>query len=782
MKLYNYTLTDIRQKKTNALKLITLIFFFLCIDKMPNIKTKSLGGDSPSEENFIEKTENKVTNKIEDQPLTINLFNNLTYFVGSAEGLLSLKSDQLNIKNKNYYSAVLNFKMNKTDIQTIQNLQLKNQIIKDKKLVQLNDFLDYFPNMGRMVSDNEMSIDLRYLWKCQYERKVDGLIYTIDTDFITKESSTQHGFKVQFKITDKTTYLPAIKEFFEKMVMNCKATQKSSIELKRALHKLMVKYLNIKTLMRILKEKKEGKSVPKISKIPIKPVKKSREYEENMKKNSPAHNPNKTRVETEIAPDAHTEDDVNNGETLSEVDDDSEALRLFFIEKGQDALSTFEDEDELIEASFLENSENKLENKNSTISYAKSRLNAELTAAANNANANGEKGIFSSAKKLIGSWFGGGSDNKKKEAPKPTPKPKAAAKPKKTPKTPKSQKTPKNKSAPKKKSNKQKKEKTPADLLIKKPDTKTPLNKTEIRDPVAKLKYDKKEDELKKVEKEINDLQNKKEDLKKNLREMEGKQVSEEQNKDVLKNKLNISRENMKKSKLVISMTQKDNKKLDEKIKTLNDKKKKLSETLKNEKKKQDDKKKQLDQEKGIMDDMKKDKRNIRSKITDISDLSTEQGKKMKSEDEVKNEILKNIKEAKLKGDNLDKEIGIKNDEIKSKQTEYDDTKMKISKMEDSIKKQVKAIEDLAKKQQEVTGKIDKKGEEEAIKKKSDSIMRLNPMEKTLLAAKNVFKDVIDPNLQAHVEEAYNIVIDKDNNDISTYLKKVKNLPAMFTS
>ena len=295
MKLYTYALTNIRLKKTNALKLITLIFFFFCFDNMPNINSKNLGGLSATEEKFKENEENKMTNKIEDQPLTINLFNNLTYFVGAAEGLLSLKSNQLNIKNKNYYSAVLNFKMNATDIQTIQKLQLKNSIINDKKLVQLNDFLDYFPNMGKMVTDNEMSIDLRYLWKCQYERKVDGLIYTIDTDFITKESSTQHGFKVQFKITDKTTYLPAIKEFFEKMVTNCKSTQKSAIELKRALHKLMVKYLNIKTLMRILKEKKTGKNTPNFKKIPL-PGKKGRENTENFVNNTAQITPNKTRA------------------------------------------------------------------------------------------------------------------------------------------------------------------------------------------------------------------------------------------------------------------------------------------------------------------------------------------------------------------------------------------------------------------------------------------------------------------------------------------------------
>ena len=154
--------------------------------------------------------------------------------------------------------------------------------------------------------------------------------------------------------------------------------------------------------------------------------------------------------------------------------------------------------------------------------------------------------------------------------------------------------------------------------------------------------------------------------------------------------------------------------------------------------------------------------------------------KKIKSDDEVKNEIIKNIKDAKLKGDNLDKEIGIKNDEIKSRQSEYDDAKMKISKMEVSIKKQEKNIDDLAKKQIEVTGKIDKKSEEDANKEKSDAIMKLNPMEKTLLAAKNVLKAVMDPNLQVHVEEAYNIVIDKDNNDISNYLKKIKALPSVF--
>lgn len=792
MKLYNYTLTDIRIKKTNALKLIGLIFFFFCFNNMPNSFAKSLSEKEAKQENFLEKETNKMQNKIEDQPLTINLFNNLTYFVGSAEGFLSLKSDQLNIKNKNYYSSVMNFKMNKTDIQTIQNMQLKNQIIKDQKLIQLNDFLDYFPNMGRMVSENEMAIDLRYLWKCQYERKIDGLIYTINTDFITKESSTQHGFKVQFKITDKTTYLPAIKEFFEKMVKNCKATQKSSIELKRALHKLMVKYLNLKTLMRILKEKKNGQN-PSFNKIPLKPNKKSRANFENMERNSNMNfnnilKPNSTKarisaestmensnqIQNQIAVDSTNLENENNGEAIMEDDDSSEAMRLFFIEKGFSALSNAEDEEEeeLFEASFLENSEKeeKEEKKssNSTIQAAKGRISTEFNAQAQAMNANGEKGIFSSAKKFIGNLFGGG----KKPAPKPAPK-KPAAKP--APK-PAAKKPKKNKNLKKK----GKKNKTPADLLIKRPDIKTPLNKTEIKDPVALLKYEKKEEELKNKEKSIEEMQNKKEDLKKNLKEMEGKQTSEEQNRDVLKNKLQITRENIKKSKLVISMTQKENKKLLDKIKALNEKKIKLEAKLKDEKKAQAAKAKDIDMEKGIFDNMKKDKRDIRGKVTDLQDLNKEQGKKMKSADEIKNEILKNLKEAKLTGDNIDKDISVKNDDIKSKQNEHDDLKQKITKLEGNIQKQVKAIDDLGKKILEVSKKIDKKGEEETNKKKSASIMRLNPMEKTLKNSKDALKAVMDPALQEFVEQAYNIVIDKDNNDINNYLKQVNNLPSLF--
>jgi len=152
----------------------------------------------------------------------------------------------------------------------------------------------------------------------------------------------------------------------------------------------------------------------------------------------------------------------------------------------------------------------------------------------------------------------------------------------------------------------------------------------------------------------------------------------------------------------------------------------------------------------------------------------------MKSGDEIKNEILKNIKDAKLKGDNIDKEISIKNDEIKSKQNEFDDLKTKVTKIEANIKKQAQAIDDLTKKILETTSKIDKKKEEDAQKKNSESINKLNPMETTLKNSMNALKAVMDPNLQTFVEEAYNIVIDKDNNDINNYLKKVNSLPSVF--
>merc|ERR1712032_248173 len=226
----------------------------------------------------------------------------------------------------------------------------------------------------------------------------------------------------------------------------------------------------------------------------------------------------------------------------------------------------------------------------------------------------------------------------------------------------------------------------------------------------------------------------------------------------------------------------KENKKLQEKIVSLGEKKKKLTQKTNEAKKKLAKIKSDLGIEKGILDDMKKDKNNIRSKITDFQDLGKEQGKKLKSEDEVKGEITKNLSESKLKGDNIVKETNIINDEIKSRQSEFDDIKMRIQKMEVSIKKQEKDIETHAGKIQEVSGKIDKKGEEKAVDDKSKSIMKLNPMEKTVEKAKDALKDVLDPSLQVHVEEAYNIAIDKQNNDLNTYLKKLKNLPTAFVS
>merc|ERR1711957_1078720 len=100
--------------------------------------------------------------------------------------------------------------------------------------------------------------------------------------------------------------------------------------------------------------------------------------------------------------------------------------------------------------------------------------------------ANGESGFFDKAKSMIGGIFG-----KKAAAPapaKPAATPKPAGKPKaKGPKAAKGKKKAKAPKAPK----------TPADLLIKKPNTNIALTPEQIKDPVAKLKYDKKEDELK---------------------------------------------------------------------------------------------------------------------------------------------------------------------------------------------------------------------------------------------------------------------------------------------
>jgi hypothetical protein len=567
MKL-NILSLDKRQKKTNALKLITLLFFFFSLEKILTLQSKSSKAISLIGESFLEKTANKGSIKVEDQPLTINLFNNLTFFVGRAEGLVDLKTNQQTVKNKNYYSAVLNFKMNKTDIQNIQDLQLKNQTIKDQRLIELSDFLDYFPNMGRMITENEMSIDLRYLWKCRYQLNNTGNYNYIDTDFITKESSTQHGFKVQFRITDKNIQVPAIREFFDNVVKNCKSTQKSLVALKSTLHKLIVKYLNIKTLMRILRETKDQVQ-SKTPYIPNKPtVRKFRKNKENNEKNKNLNSNHE--VIKDIEPDGHGED--VKGPTLTEVDDDSEAMRLFFIEKGKEALSTNENEEELYEATFLENS--KKENKFDTSNNANANVNANANANANAHNSNvvdknEKKGFFDKSKSFFGNLIDQGKNLVNSIVnPKDVSLPTIPTVPLPTT-TSSANNDQKNIHLKKKKKSKKQKKR----IIIQKPDLNIPLNKTDITDPITKLELEKQEEDIKNLENQIKEQLTKKQFLDKQLIELETRRATENLNKDVLKNSLSIANENTSKSLKVIEMLSNEVQNLEKTVGELNEKK-----------------------------------------------------------------------------------------------------------------------------------------------------------------------------------------------------------------
>jgi hypothetical protein len=263
MKLYKSNIESLFSHKTMVFKLFTLLFLFFFMKNTSVINAKNVNfikNELKNQEEISKLASNNLGKSkigIEEQEITINLMNNLTYYIGSIKGKIKLKQNQINIKNKNYYASILSLQMNQTEVKNITDEKAKNKAIRLSKFNHLNDFIDYIPNLGKFKSENEIEIDLRYLWRCNYTLREESNSITVLTDFISKESATQHGFKVEFRISSEKNDPNLIRDYFNEMTQLCNSTQTSALELKRQLHKLIVKNINLDTQIKKLEKKSQ---------------------------------------------------------------------------------------------------------------------------------------------------------------------------------------------------------------------------------------------------------------------------------------------------------------------------------------------------------------------------------------------------------------------------------------------------------------------------------------------------------------------------------------------
>lgn len=266
--------------KKRALGLFALLFLFFFMENLDMISsksTKTVFEKIAITNNANLKNKNNIKNLqtlgVEDQEITINLLNNETTYIGSAKGKLKLKQNQNKVKNKNYYAGVLNVLFNETLVKNLNEQKKNSTLLIKSNDSHLHDFFEYFPNFGKFLRPHEIEIDLRYIWKCNYTIREDSNTIATVLDMISKESATQHGFKVEFRVSSEKSKYQVLRDYFDNVMKVCNTTQTSAKDLKKELHRLIVKTMNIKKEMELAVDQKKKLEIANANKKEQGPIK-----------------------------------------------------------------------------------------------------------------------------------------------------------------------------------------------------------------------------------------------------------------------------------------------------------------------------------------------------------------------------------------------------------------------------------------------------------------------------------------------------------------------------
>lgn len=183
---------------------------------------------------------------VEQQTLTINIYNNLSQLVTANDIIIKLIQNQQEINGVNKYVGYWETKIKEGYSNAVQ-----------------FPFIEEIPNFGRLVDDTTVNIDFRYILGCNFDVREESNDIKVISEWISKESVSQHVYRIEMIMKGEGNKLEEIKKYFENISKICHSTQESSNILKGQLAAILK--ANLK-----LKKKKKGriKTIKKIDQVP----------------------------------------------------------------------------------------------------------------------------------------------------------------------------------------------------------------------------------------------------------------------------------------------------------------------------------------------------------------------------------------------------------------------------------------------------------------------------------------------------------------------------------
>jgi hypothetical protein len=171
---------------------------------------------------------------VEQQDITMNIFNNSTKLMSSA--IVNIKLMQINypVNGTNRYVGYW-----QTSVKSL------------KPEVSPFDFIEQLPNFGRLTDKQTVNVDFRYIQGCSFDTKEEANSIKTMFQMISKESTTQHVYGIEFIIPSSNSKVEDVKKYYENVAKICQASADTSNLLKSLLAQILTNNLALK--------KKKGK-------------------------------------------------------------------------------------------------------------------------------------------------------------------------------------------------------------------------------------------------------------------------------------------------------------------------------------------------------------------------------------------------------------------------------------------------------------------------------------------------------------------------------------------
>ncbi len=177
---------------------------------------------------------------VEQHDITMNIFNNSTQFISSASiNIKLMQVHQQSVNGTNRYVGYWQAKVKGSHGNFTH-----------------FDFIEQLPNFGRLVDKSTVNVDFRYVQGCSFDSKEEANSIKTSFQMISKESTTQHVYGIEFIVPMLNIKIDDVKKYYENVAKICQSTAETANLIKSQLGQLLKENLALK------KKKSKGKISP----------------------------------------------------------------------------------------------------------------------------------------------------------------------------------------------------------------------------------------------------------------------------------------------------------------------------------------------------------------------------------------------------------------------------------------------------------------------------------------------------------------------------------------